>query len=408
MLILRNYNFLLLWIGQTLSQAGTRMYQIAIIWWIISRTNGGNGNALGWFLVAGALPSILFVKIVGKAVDKHKSKLILVLCDLLAFVFISAVYFLLINSKLTVFTACIAGFVVAGVTAFFDPTLNKALPELVKKEDMQSAVSFQSSTQYLASFGGAVAGGLLIDTVDISGVVLINAISYAVSALCNFIIKFTPVQLEKEDKKLNGNVSGWKILKGMPLLKRMLIGFGFVNFFIVPIFIVLPIYTKTTLSSTASVLGFLEAALWMGLLVGTFGAVQFDFIKSAVRIAVLSLLTFGACLLLSGIIVNKFFYASMLFTGGFAIGVNNARSMFFFQQTIDPAIKGRFFALLFALTGFTFPVSYLCFGFLADYFSPTTLCIIEGCGVLFLSIYFKKLEKQEEEYGSCISELTTR
>ena len=379
------------------------MYQIAIIWWILSQIGSDKGRALGFFLVAGALPAIFFVKIVGKIVDEYKSKWILVICDLLAFVVIISVYYLLINSKLTLLTASLAGFAVAMVEAFFNPAINKAIPELVDKKDIQSAVTYQSSTQYLASFSGAVAGGLLIDAVGIPGVILINATSYIISALCNLGIKFKLFCLESLQTSSNNGVSGWKILDDAPLIKKILVGFGLVNFFTVPLFIVLPVYTKEAIKGNATLLGLLEAALWMGLLSGTFAAPVFDRIKNTVKIGVFSLLAFGISLVVPGIFINKFVYGLILFTGGFAIGVNNVRFMSFFQHIINPSIKGRFFALLFALTSFTFPISYLCFGFLADYFFPPTLCIIEGCGVLLLSFYFKKLEKQEEEYVSALN-----
>jgi len=49
-LILRNRNFLLVWLGQVLSQAGTRMYQIAIMWWMLTTMNG-KGSELAYFLI---------------------------------------------------------------------------------------------------------------------------------------------------------------------------------------------------------------------------------------------------------------------------------------------------------------------------------------------------------------------
>ena len=68
---------------------GTRMYQIALAWWIV--TPGGGGKEVGLFMVAGALPALAFVKLIGRVVDRHQSRSVLITCDLCAFVVTSAV-----------------------------------------------------------------------------------------------------------------------------------------------------------------------------------------------------------------------------------------------------------------------------------------------------------------------------
>lgn len=34
-LLLRNRNFALVWFGQVLSQGGSRIYQIGLLWWLV-------------------------------------------------------------------------------------------------------------------------------------------------------------------------------------------------------------------------------------------------------------------------------------------------------------------------------------------------------------------------------------
>ena len=81
-LVLRNRDFALLWLGQVLSQAGSRMYQIAILWWLLGRAGPeGGGLAVGTFLVLSALPSILLVGPIGRLVDRFPSRRILVVAD---------------------------------------------------------------------------------------------------------------------------------------------------------------------------------------------------------------------------------------------------------------------------------------------------------------------------------------
>jgi hypothetical protein len=41
--IFRNRNFLLLWLSQVISQAGSKMFQIGIFWWILSKNENNSG-----------------------------------------------------------------------------------------------------------------------------------------------------------------------------------------------------------------------------------------------------------------------------------------------------------------------------------------------------------------------------
>lgn len=397
LVIFKYRNFAFLWIGQCLSQAGTRMYQIAILWWIVSEIPSDSGTALGLFLVLGALPSILLVKIIGSVIDKTKSKVVLVSSDLLAFAVTLVVGLALDNHLLNLIMVYIAGLLIALTEAFFNPTINKAVPELVEQEHIESAVAFQSSTQYLANFGGAVMGAVLIGKLGIPMVIYLNALSYLVSAVINYIIRFRYLIPPVKEEEISAQTSGWKILEGLPVLKNILIGFGLINFFATPTLVILPLYTKATLHSDASVLGFLEASLWIGLILGNFSAGALSFVKSTVKLGSICLFVLGLGLFFPGLLINKFFYMAMLLIAGTALGINNVKFVSLFQNVVEPVIKGRFFALMNAMICFTFPVAFLLFGILADKLSPPHVCLIQGAGVMGIALYFGSLARLEHQ-----------
>lgn len=278
-LLLRNRGMSLIWLGQTLSQVGTRMYQITLVWWII--THGGSGKEVGLFMVLGALPSLLLVKAVGRTVDAAPSKRVLVICDLLSFALVAFMAWACWTERLSLAWVFLSSFLVAAFQAFFDPALNKAVAELVDPKDLEEAVSLQSSTQSLASFGGAMAGALLIDRLGIPGVVALNALSYLVSAGANALILF-PKKAPAAREEETSTASAWAVLRAAPWLKQVLFGFGFVNFFLTPILVILPLYAKESLGGGATLLGALEAALWLGLLAGTLGSKHFTLDRKSV------------------------------------------------------------------------------------------------------------------------------
>ena len=139
--VMRNPNFLLVWLGQICSQSGGRMYQMAMIWWILSLGKEGSGSLVGLFMVMAALPAILFVKHIGRFIDEGKSKRILVECDVVAALVVMGVATLLNMGVLPLWFAYIAGFVAASLQAFIDPTLNKSIQEVVPAEDVEKGVA---------------------------------------------------------------------------------------------------------------------------------------------------------------------------------------------------------------------------------------------------------------------------
>jgi MFS family permease len=390
----RNPDFLLIWAGQIFSQSGGRMYQIAMVWWILSIGLEGSGKLVGLFMVMAALPPILFVKKIGRTIDTKAGRAILITCDLMAFVVIAAVAGFLGAGGLTLACAYVAGFVSALLQAFIDPTLNKSVAEVVPAEDVEKAVSCLASTQSMANFAGAVMGAMLIGKLGVAGTAALAALGYLISSTATMLAKFRYVKAAAAaGEPTEATLSGWAVLDTYPLLKKILIGFGFINFFSTPMLVVLPIYVKKTLLAGADTLGYLEASLWLGLIAGTFLSPVFSFVKSRIRFSGLILSIMGVCLMVPGLARGTAIYAAALFIAGAAVGLNNVKFIALFQEIVAPELKGRFFALMSAVIGFSFPIAYFLFGLLTDLLSPPEVCLIQGAGVVATALFFLTLEE---------------
>jgi hypothetical protein len=156
---------------------------------------------------------------------------------------------------------------------------------------------------------------------------------------------------------------------------------------------------KITLGGTASLLGILEAAIWLGILAGTFGSKRAGAGSTApevLRLGAACMLLLGGALFLPGVFVHKGLFFAALFCAGCCVGVNNVKFVTLFQERVRPEIKGRFFALMQALLSFTFPAAFFLFGLLAEIMTPPKVCLIQSVGVLALSGYFLRLSKTTE------------
>jgi len=401
-LLFRNRNFALLWLGQILSQSGTRMYQIAILWWLITTAQENSGQRVGLFMVCAALPALIFVKKIGHFVDRGNFRRILMGCDALgSLMTLSLLVYLSLTLPGSIAIIYVAGFVLSLLQAITDPTLYKSVPELVEPVDAEPAVALISSTQSFASFAGAICGAFFIEKVGMLGVIFINGLSYLLCLVTSYLIQVKARESEAGSSDSSQAMdSAWHRLKSRPLLKRVLLGFGVVNFFLSPITIVMPIYVNRVLSGTASLLAWLESALCLGLIAGTFAA---PLVKSDGKV----LLVGGSCIficglgvLLPGFIVMIPIYAAALALVGVSLGINNVKFVSLFQRVVPDSEKGSFFALLGALVSITAPLSYFIFGFMADHLNVVHLCIIQGCGVVLISLWYLKSAAREPELFS--------
>jgi MFS family permease len=404
-LIFRNRSFSLVWLSQVFSQSGTRMYQIVIMWWILNHVPAEEaGTKTAIFLILCALPPILLMKVIGRIIEGAKSKTVFVTAEILASTVIATVGALMYTDQLTLTALYISGFLGACCQSFVDPTLPKSVPELVEPNDVEKAVAFETSTQSFANFGGAVFGAMIIGWLGFLGCVVLNFASYLLSALLTSMATFKAKAAASDAARhpersegsapADGGPSGWAILNDLPFIKRILLVFAVANFFITPLFLALPIYTKNVLSETAVGLATFEAAMWCGLILGAMISDRVPERWNLVSIAGSCLGIFSICLFLPGLIAASVLFGSALFTAGFVMGINNVKFVTLFQKTVPDDRKGRFFSLMQAMLTFTFPVSFLLFGILADHMSVQAIMLIQGTGLLLLSGYLFSSAKE--------------
>ncbi|MFB9908382.1 MFS transporter [Allokutzneria oryzae] len=397
-LLVRNRNFALVWVGQVLSQGGTRIYQIALLWWLLgSLPEDVRGIASGAFLVMGALPPLVLVRHIGRLIDVRPSREVMIRAELVACAVVTVLAVFAWQDAVSPWAVYPVALVLAVCQAFFDPCLLKAMPELVAAEDVERAVGFGTSTQSVANFAGAAFGAVLLATVGFPGAVMINAASYAVAALCLYLARFTPLPASPaplavaDSAPQQEHKSTWSFLGSMPSVRPLLVCFAAANFFSAPTLLVLPLYTKLVLNSEAGTLAVLEAALWLGLLVGAFSAANIPTAGRTIRFGALCIAAFGFFLAIPSVVADTTVYAAMLALAGLCLGMSNVKFTALFQAAVPNEVKGRFFAALQAAISATFPVAFLAFGAIGDAINPQLLTLAQGAGLLVFAVVLSRI-----------------
>ncbi|WP_078987447.1 MFS transporter [Streptomyces sp. XY332] len=382
-LVLRNRAFGTVWLGQVLTQAGIRMFQVGISWWLIGyATSGDGGFAAGLFMAVSTLPAVVLAPFVARAIARFAHRSLLRTAAGGAGAAAAALAVWTCASDLPVAAAYAAALALATCQAFFDPCLTTSVPELVDDADIEAATGFELSTQSLASLGGALLGALVVDVAGVAGLAVGCAAAYATAAVLIATVRFrtagagTAAHPEEAEPRRTLR----QLLGAMPYVRGILLCFTAANLFTTAVFVVMPLYTASVLHGDGATVALLEASLGVGTLIGSFTGARVPGRPAVVGTACLAAM--AAALALPGLIAARPVIAGALLVTGWCVGVIGVRFVALFQRLVPAADKPAFFAVMQAVLGATFPVASLLFGFLGDHLSAQTLCLIQAAGLV--------------------------
>ena len=178
---LRSRPYAMIWIGQTISNLGDGIFQIALAWQVLLMTH--SGLAMGTVLIAAMIPRLVFTLLGGVAADRLPRRLIILWSDGgrgVIVLFISIMGFM---GLLQFWHLVLEAFIFGIVDGFFNPAVLAITPDLVEKEDLASANALGSFGGTLAQLFGPVLGAGLIALITPMGAFLVNAISFFISVI---------------------------------------------------------------------------------------------------------------------------------------------------------------------------------------------------------------------------------
>ncbi len=186
--VIRNPQFMSLWIAQIFSQFADRavfVLFVAVLTTVQNSTIAGRevgaAQMTSWLYVAFTIPAILLSPVAGVYVDRWSNKAVLIVSNLLraAFVALIATEFVK-HSPVASFTLA---FVISIGSQFFAPAETASIPRLVKKEDLLAANSLFFTTMMVALGFGFAIGDPIISTTGIGKAPYAVAFGFFIAAV---------------------------------------------------------------------------------------------------------------------------------------------------------------------------------------------------------------------------------
>ena len=220
--VLRNRSFLLLWLAQLLSQVVFNAANYGIIALVTAVTR--STTLVGLAIVSFTLPAVPFSLLAGVYVDYLNKRLVLWVSNALRAAAMGLMVFVLLVNPHTVVWLFFLAFAISLITQFFTPAEASAIPLLVDKQDLVSAISLFNITLTIAqALGFLVLGGLvtsLFPPFDVSlGPVHLRVISFdilfvivaVVYLICTLLILAIPRRDLQQEKTAHPQ---WAVLLG--------------------------------------------------------------------------------------------------------------------------------------------------------------------------------------------------
>jgi len=201
----KNKDYLILFAGQTVSNLGTAIDQLAFPLLILYVTNSPFMAGVGAMMFA--LPTFLFGLFAGAFVDRLNRKKVMILCDVGRLIATGSIPLLAIFGYLNVYLLFLFAFAEGTFGAFFSAAETAALLRVVGKEKLTTAMSQNDASLSAVSTIGPSIGGFVYQFFGKTIPFLVDSISYLGSIISLFFIK-SEFQKERiiEEKNLKNEI----------------------------------------------------------------------------------------------------------------------------------------------------------------------------------------------------------
>jgi MFS family permease len=177
--VLRNRDFLALWLSQLVSKIGDNFAVIAALT-LINELAQASGIAVVVIGMATTIPQ-LFALASGVFLDRFSRKMVMIATDLLrAGVILLA---LLVQDAGQLYILYLTAFVVMGLGAVFIPARNASIPNMVPEEHLLTANALIQATELVSLIVGASLASVVIGLTSTSTAFVVDSITFLVSAL---------------------------------------------------------------------------------------------------------------------------------------------------------------------------------------------------------------------------------
>src|SRR5205807_8194747 len=381
-------------IGSAISDTGTWMQVMAQGWVMATLTT--SALMLGLVNLCAGLPMLALTMLGGSAADKFDKRKILLITQYVQIGIAVSIGLLLWSGKIAIWQIFIFAAILGISNSFEMPTLNALVPELVKREEIQSAISLDRTVFHGSRMVGFSLSGMLISAFGMASAFFANSLSFIALIIALFTIPpRARGTAEEEERRASGIKEGFRyVAKDKPSL-AMIGLIAETTVFIFPIItVMMPLYVRLVLGLGADRLGFLMGASAVGSVIGAIFLISIPRRKRVpfmmVNVGIVACAIFGLSR------APSFYIATgLLILNSLGLAMNFGLANTIVQERAPDYLRGRVSAVFMLSFVGLMPVAGLGITGLSDLIGMrTALAIAAGCYALIALIVLGRVRRQ--------------
>ena len=380
-------DFLKMWTGQTISQFGSSISQLALPI-IAVRLLLASAFAVAALGTVEFLPFLLLTLPAGVWVDRLPRRAVLIVGDVGRGLLLLSVPVAYLTGHLSLAQLFVVGFLTGVLTVFFDVAYQSYLPALVDREDLVDGNSKLEVTRSAGQLAGPPAAGGLIQLLTAPYAIVWDSVSFFISGGFLLAIRKKEMPLEKREDGRRAGMrhelwEGLRYVVGHKYLRPQAISTGVSNFFSNVAFSILIVFAIRTLHMSNGLIGVVFGLGSIGWMAGAALAPRLQRWLGVGGATILGAAMSGPGTLLVALTPSSFpvpFLVAGSMIGGCGAVVYNIQQVSL-RQTITPErLQGRMNSVMRFLVWGPIPLGALTGGAIATSFGLRTALLVGAIG----------------------------
>ena len=382
--------FFTIWSGQAMSILGSQLVQFALIWYLTVQT--GSATVLATASLVGMLPNVILGPFIGTLVDRWNRRRIMLIADSIEALATIVLAVLFALDVVEVWHIFIILFIRSLAGAFHTNSMSASTSLMVPVEHL---TRIQGLNQLLGGGLNVVAaplGALLLGILPMQGILAIDVITALFAILPLVFIQIPQPERNTESAERTTVWADFKVglhymigWPGLLIVGLMTVG---INFTIIPAFSLLPLMVKEYFGGGAIHLGWVEAAMGAGMILGGVLLSIWGGFSRKILTSLIGLIGMGAGTLILALAPSS--AISIAVGAALLVGFMTPMTMgpFFaiIQSTVEPDMQARIFSMLSSVGTGIVPLGLMIAGPVADRVGIQAWFLLGGILCIFMAV----------------------
>jgi len=374
--ILRQRNFGLIWSAMTMSQMGSQMEMVVVVWYVLNLTDS---PFLVGLTAAARLGFNFLALFAGATADIVPRRTLMIIVQAVLASLAIVMLTLIVSGLIEVWHIFIVT-LAAGLARIFQmPTIQSLAVDSVTTDRIPNAVALINAGSNIAPVLGPILGGLLFDIYGPEGAYVLVASLYILSGSATFLIGTTKVSASVKGESVFTMVAqGLRYVKGEQLLWSVLLvavifnitGFSFHTTLV-------PIFAKDVLDRDSVGLGILISSFGIGGLVGSMFWAAIPNLKRTGMWCILVVMGWHSTMIVFAASSNFYLSVGILVVTGMMFSSSVVLVLTVLMKTGHPEFRGRLMGLR-TLAIYAHAFGSMAAGALAGVMGASTAAVLSG------------------------------